>query len=375
MPSTKEPDCAGAILEAFAARDTVLTDTPVIQPAAPFLDMTGEALRRRIFMTESETGESLCLRPEFTIPVCRHHIAENAGTPQRYAYCGMVFRQARDDGAAEFFQAGIEDLGAVDFAAADARAIADAASILVECLPDTEFAVTLGDQSIFEAVVGALGLPGGWQKRLIQAFGNHARLSALMETLARPQPVAGLDRRVAAYLADGDEAGLVGHIAATMDATGYSTNASRSPDEIARRLKEKLALSVTSLDADALSALRAFLALEVPLSEARDALGAFAEKFELDIAGAIAVFARRIEALEATGTDIAAITYRAAFGRPLDYYTGLVFEIAEKGPRAALLAGGGRYDRLLTLLGAEGHIPAVGFSLWLDRIERAGETP
>jgi ATP phosphoribosyltransferase regulatory subunit len=36
-------------------------------------------------------------------------------------------------------------------------------------------------------------------------------------------------------------------------------------------------------------------------------------------------------------------------------------------PRAR--AGGGRYDRLLTLLGADKPIPGVGFSLWLDRLE------
>ncbi len=41
----------------------------------PFLDMAGEDLRRRIFLTESETGAALCLRPEFTIPVCLDHIA------------------------------------------------------------------------------------------------------------------------------------------------------------------------------------------------------------------------------------------------------------------------------------------------------------
>ncbi|MCO5058964.1 MAG: ATP phosphoribosyltransferase regulatory subunit, partial [Rhizobiaceae bacterium] len=75
----------------------------------------------------------------------------------------------------------------------------------------------------------------------------------------------------------------------------------------------------------------------------------------------------RVAALRATGVDPATITYRAAFGRPLDYYTGLVFEIAPAG-EALVLAGGGRFDRLLTLLGAKERIPAVGFSLWLDRI-------
>lgn len=369
MPSTSMPESAGTILAAFAARDTVLTDIPVIQPAAPFLDMAGEALRRRIFMTESETGESLCLRPEFTIPVCAHHIDKNAGTPQRYAYCGMVFRQARDDGASEFFQAGIEDLGSADFAAADARAIADALATLRDCLPQTTFSVTLGDQNLFEAVVRALGLPGGWQKRLIHAFGNHVRLNSLLGALAKPQPVAGLDRRVAAFLADDDEAGLIAHLDETMQATGYSTNASRSPEEIARRLKEKLALSVTSLDAGALDALTGFLALEVSLDQASAALTAFAEKFSLNIGAAIAAFESRTAAIAKSGVSPDAITYRAAFGRPLDYYTGLVFEIsADDG---ALLAGGGRYDRLLTLLGAADPIPAVGFSLWLDRIERA----
>ncbi|TCT38827.1 ATP phosphoribosyltransferase regulatory subunit [Martelella mediterranea] len=371
MPSSSLPASAGLIISEFKARATVMTDTPVIQPAAPFLDMTGEALRRRIFMTESETGESLCLRPEFTIPVCMGHIAENAGTPRRYAYCGMVFRQARDDGEAEFYQAGIEDLGEADVAAADARAIADATQVLQKMLPGRKLLTTLGDQAVFEAVVRALGLPGGWQKRLIGAFGNQAQLARLMETLASPQPVSGLDRRVAGFLADGNEAGLIAHINETMSATGYSTNASRSPEEIARRLKEKLALSVTSLDEEALAALKAFLALDVALDKATKVLDDFAAEYRLDIKAAVSGFSARIEALSSAGVDVATISYRAAFGRPLDYYTGLVFEISEEGPSGALLAGGGRYDRLLTLLGAEARIPAVGFSLWLDRIERA----
>ena len=79
-----------------------------------------------------------------------------------------------------------------------------------------------------------------------------------------------------------------------------------------------------------------------------------------------------VAALANAGLDLASITYRAAFGRPLDYYTGLVFEVAVKD-HPAVLAGGGRFDHLLTLLGAESRIPAVGFSLWLDRIEAEGK--
>ena len=64
------------------------------------------------------------------------------------------------------------------------------------------------------------------------------------------------------------------------------------------------------------------------------------------------------------------LQYDAGFGRPLDYYTGLVFELSVLGAERPL-AGGGRYDRLLTLLGAEAPIPGVGFSVWLDRVAAA----
>ena len=134
MPLINLPDFANDLLDEFAARKTERIDTPVIQPAEPFLDIAGEDLRRRIFMTESETGASLCLRPEFTIPVCIRHIETATGTPKRYSYLGEVFRQRREGGN-EFYQAGIEDLGDINIASADARAIGDATGILERLLP------------------------------------------------------------------------------------------------------------------------------------------------------------------------------------------------------------------------------------------------
>src|SRR3954471_10538288 len=158
--TSRYPAIAPDILRLFAARGADPVDVPVIQPADPFLDMAGEDLRRRIFLTESETGEMLCLRPEFTIPVCLDHIRSRSDTPRRYAYLGEVFRQRRQGGN-EFLQAGIEDLGEADTAAADARSVIDAYRVVAELLPDRRLTVTLGDQSIFEAVLAALGLPGG----------------------------------------------------------------------------------------------------------------------------------------------------------------------------------------------------------------------
>ncbi|HTV67728.1 MAG TPA: ATP phosphoribosyltransferase regulatory subunit [Rhizobiaceae bacterium] len=357
------PRIAPEIIALFDERGANLIDVPVLQPADPFLDMAGEDLRRRIFLTESETGEALCLRPEFTIPVCMDHISTHHATPRRYAYLGEVFRQRRE-GQAEFFQAGIEDLGEPDIAAADARSVADACAVLVRALPGRAFTVTLGDQTVFEAVLAALGLPRGWQKRLARAFGAPEVLAAALADLQMPA-------NGAAALIDagaGDREALVAQITDAMVEAGISPNAGRTPEEIAARLSEKAELARVRLSEHAFQALRIFLAIRVPLDRAPHALAAFASGARIALDGALENFTRRVEAIEAHGLDPAAITYDAAFGRPLDYYTGLVFEMAEPG-NARPLVGGGRYDRLLTLLGAPKPIPAVGFSVWLDRIE------
>src|SRR5690606_28470932 len=225
------PDFAPDILALYAERGVVSVDVPVIQPADPFLDMAGEDLRRRIFLTESETGESLCLRPEFTIPVCLDHIAKDAETPRRYGYLGEVFRQRREGGS-EFFQAGIEDLGEADMAAADARSVADAHALLSRVLPQHALNITLGDQAVFEAVLAALGLPRGWQKRLARAFGSPEMLETALADLANPSANGELSAELTRLIAAGENDALAAHIAKQMKATGISPSAGRTPEEI-----------------------------------------------------------------------------------------------------------------------------------------------
>ncbi len=364
---TARPAFADAIAGLLAERANMV-DVAIIQPADPFLDMAGEDLRRRIFLTESETGESLCLRPEFTIPVCLDHIARQAGTPRHYAYLGEVFRQRRE-GENEFYQAGIEDLGETDIAVADARLVADAHALLSLALPDIALSVTLGDQSVFEAVLAALGLPRGWRMRLARAFGSDVMLEAALADLANPPRNTALPAPVALLALDGDAEGLTAHIAEGMERAGLYASAGRTPADIARRLIEKAQLRSVRLSDEAFAALKTFLAIDTPIVEAAAALETFASGAGLLLGPALENFGRRAEALAGHGLAVETIHYDAAFGRPLDYYTGMVFEIA--GARQVLV-GGGRYDRLLTLLGAKKPIPGVGFSVWLDRIEAVG---
>jgi len=51
-------------------------------------------------------------------------------------------------------------------------------------------------------------------------------------------------------------------------------------------------------------------------------------------------------------------------GRGFEYYTGMIFQIYSCGE---LVAGGGRYDALIPLLGGS-DIPASGFAIYVDKI-------
>jgi len=375
MAATRTSPVFNALRTELDARDADLVEIPLIQPADPFLDMAGEDLRRRIFLTQNQNGDSLCLRPEFTIPVCRNHIALNAATPKRYAYLGEVFRQRRD-GAAEFLQAGIEDLGAADEAASDARSIADALSCVRSVAPQAGLDIVLGDQSVFAGMLKALGLPQGWRKKLLRSFGDAHSMQLALAELTGAQRRDRLPETLAVLVAEGDETGLARMLETEMLEAGISPGAGRSPSEIARRLIEKEDLAATRFPASALDLLKQFLETHVTLDSASVTLRAFASENALDLGAVLQKFEARAEAIAAAGIKTSDIVYDASFGRPLDYYTGLVYEIRAAGvEKDAVLAGGGRYDRLLTMLGASENIPGVGFSIWLDRLQAlAGAT-
>jgi ATP phosphoribosyltransferase regulatory subunit len=364
---TRTPSSAPALTAYLSARAALVT-IPVIQPAEPFLDMAGEDLRRRIFLTESQTGEQLCLRPEFTIPVCLSHIAEGSNTPARYAYLGEVFRQRRAGGA-EFFQAGIEDLGDADIAKADAGSLTQAVEMVRLAAPSAPLEILLGDQTIFEAVLKALGLPRGWRMRLARTFGNEVLLKETLSDLSSERPRPNLSSTMARLSFSADAAALASAIAEEMQATGFPAHAGRAPEDIAARLIEKTELASVKLSKRQFAALTEFLAIREPLSDAPEHLARFSKAESIDLGAALEAFTKRTAEIARLGLDTSSVIYDAAFGRPLDYYTGLVFEIRSKNKDLGALAGGGRYDRLLTLLGADKPIPGVGFSLWLDRLE------
>jgi ATP phosphoribosyltransferase regulatory subunit len=122
--------------------------------------------------------------------------------------------------------------------------------------------------------------------------------------------------------------------------------------------------------------IRRFLGIAGEPDEAAATLRALAAEAKLDLDAALDLLESRTGFLAARGLDVKRIRFSTSYGRGLDYYTGFVFGLHDpQGHCASELVAGGRYDGMLSRLGAATAIPAVGFSVWIERLAALGATP
>ncbi len=82
-----------ALLALFAREGYARVEPAVLQPADVFVDLSGEDIRRRMFVTQDAAGAELCLRPEYTIPgLPAAPRRARRPEPGAYSYGGPVFR-------------------------------------------------------------------------------------------------------------------------------------------------------------------------------------------------------------------------------------------------------------------------------------------
>jgi ATP phosphoribosyltransferase regulatory subunit len=361
---------AEALLAAFDRAGYARVAPAILQPAEPFLDLSGEDIRKRMYLTTDPQGHELCLRPDLTIPVSRHYLASPAaGKAQSFCYLGPVFRH-RESEPSEFLQAGIESFGRPDTAAADAEMLAlgiEATAHYGLDQPD----IRVGDVALFSALVAALDLAPAWKRRLIKDFNHKTSLAHDLDRLTISVSRARSDYQgVLAALAGSDPKGAHALVTDLLSIAGITTVGGRSVGEIADRFLEQAALGAqTSLPRDSRTLIEKFLAIRGDPDEAAADLRAFARDAGIALDAALDLFESRTGFLAARGLDIGRIRFSTAFGRGLDYYTGFVFELHDPAARAeGQLVAGGRYDGLLTRLGSARAIAAVGFAVWIERL-------
>ena len=348
-----------ALRDLFTDAGYGFVEPPILHDAHVFVELAGEDLRQRMFLTANGGRRELALRPDYTIPVCLHHLAGGAASRRGdYAYLGKVFRQRQDE-PHEFIQAGIESLGRTDRIAADA-AVLDLALMSAKTLGVGKPGVRIGDAALFEAVLKSLAISKPWAKRFARIFGEPERLRAMVAK-ATSEP--------------GNNGPALGKPAARrkaeklLAAAGLATVGSRTAEEIAARTVEKGVLA-KGIGDRAGAVLSEFLTIAGRPDKAVATLRGFAGDHKLAMTKSIDGFARRLDAFQKRDIDLSRLAFAADFGRRLDYYTGFVFELRRNARvKGRPIVGGGRYDKLLGMIDhSGGTVPAVGFAIWLDRI-------
>src|SRR5919204_4749063 len=216
-------------------------------------------------------------------------------------------------------------------------------------------AIRMGDVGLFAALVAALDLAPAWKRRLIKDFNHKTSLAHDLDRLT----VGGSNARpeyqgVLAALAGADPKGAHALVTDLLSIAGITAVGGRSVSEIADHFLEQAALGAqASLPRQTRALIEKFLAVAGDPREAAAKLRAFAREAEISLEPALDSFENRTRALLARRVDVSRIHFSTAFGRGLDYYTGVVFELHDPTGRVARqLVAGGRYDGMLARLGS-----------------------
>ncbi|MGB0497326.1 MAG: ATP phosphoribosyltransferase regulatory subunit [Rubricella sp.] len=336
------------LLTLFEGAGAEVTEAPALLDAETLLDLYGEDIRTRAYITHDPVEGELALRPDFTVPLLQMH-GEGAA---RYAYAGPVWRRQEPGSArpVEYLQVGVEFLGDMDRAAADAELFA----LIHGAVEGQGLTIATGDMGLLRDAIGVLDI-------------SERRRAALMRHVSRPGRFARLVRRFSGEGTVGParcalldaaregDAALKAHIreagpvrgerslAEIMDrARNLAAEADAPPLSSADRALLDAVLGIGGSMADAA------LTLE-EIAQSRPALSDTLERFRA-----------RMAALEARGFDPGALPFEARFGRTtLEYYDGFVFGFHDPArPDLSPLASGGRYDALTRAFGKA--LPAVG---------------
>ncbi|WP_299602402.1 ATP phosphoribosyltransferase regulatory subunit [uncultured Tateyamaria sp.] len=334
---------AHALRDSFVAAGAQAVEPPILQSADLLLDLYGEDIRARAYVTSDALRGEQMLRPDFTVPVVQMHMS-NGAEPARYTYAGEVFRRQEEDPdrANEFLQVGYEVFDRTDPAAADAEVFA----LIADAISTLSLRAATGDIGVLMAAVDGLDTSERrkaalrrhiWRPRrfraLLDRFSGRSdvpetRAALLAGEAQTDAPLTGLrsqaeiDARIAALHADAAEPHLSG---AQMDSLDALLN-----------VRETLPFALAQMHT---------LCVDLPA-----------------IRPAVKRVDARAEALSARGVDVDNLEFEASFGRTsMEYYDGFVFGFyAEQRPDLPPIASGGRYDALTRRLGSGQEIPAVG---------------
>tara|TARA_B100000780_G_scaffold209635_1_gene149667 strand:- start:76 stop:981 length:906 start_codon:yes stop_codon:yes gene_type:complete len=297
---------------------------------------------------ENEDGKVMCLRPDLTVASCIKYLEKKSKS--KIYYSGQAYRRTNKKGSDLINdQLGIEILGSKNQLQDDFKVIKTILNS-AEKIKSKKITIKVADIGLFKNLINSLDMPERWKLRLIRHFWRPKYFEELLERLEKNSDIDSVtfdtDKKRFYEMKKMDKENVI---------------AGRSVDEILKRFNKKIKDPRSFSEGKKIvKIIKSFLKINCKLKKLDEKLLDFTKKNNLK--KNIFKEFRSIQNLNKLNQEVIFISN---FGRNIEYYTGIVFEIFA-GKKE--IARGGRYDDLLKSLGAKKKIPAVGAAINLNNI-------
>jgi ATP phosphoribosyltransferase regulatory subunit len=336
------------IVKTFKNNGFVLSEPDVLLDSEYIIQRSGENFRRSMLTFENEDGKVMCLRPDLTVASCIKFLEKK--TKSKIYYSGQAYRRVNKKSSDLINdQLGIEILGSKNQLQDDFKVIKTILNSTKK-IKGKKIQIKVGDISLFKKLINSLDMPERWKLRLIRHFWRPKYFEELLKRLEKNSDIDSVTF-------DTDKKRFYEMKKMNQD----KFVAGRSIIEILKRFDKKIKDPRSFNEGKKIvKIIRSFLKINCHLSKLDEILLDFAIKNNLK--KNIFKEFKSIQNLKKLNYEVKFITN---FGRDIEYYTGIVFEIFS-GTKE--IARGGRYDDLLKSLGAKKNIPAVGAAINLNNI-------
>jgi len=342
----KSKNLSENILRSVKSKGFKYIDLPSVIEANHIVQRSGENFRKFIFSFVDQNGSELCLRPDLTIASCLRYLEKNLKGKEKIFYSGQAYRKSQNKKDSIIRnQIGFEILGSKD-EKNDDKEIINTSLKSLQSLKYSSGTLTIGNVEIFKLLISKLEIPARWKLRLLRHFWRDEYFNDLLkrlETNADIDPtVVEVDKKKFLNLTKQDPTTII---------------AGRSIGEILKRFDTKIKDPRTASKGKKVSKIiRSFLKIKCPINNAAKELNRFFKNNKINL-----VVDQKYFPISSNKVSKLNIMFSTSFGRQLEYYTGMVFKIDIKSNSKMInFCSGGRYDGLISDLGSQKKVSAVG---------------
>ena len=345
----KSKNLSDSILKTVKSNGFKYIELPSVIEANHIVQRSGESFRKFIFSFTDQGGNELCLRPDLTIVSCLRYLENNLKGKEKIFYNGQAYRKSENKkDSIVRNQVGFEIIGSRNEKNDDKEII----NTSLKSLKNFNYSsgeITIGNVEIFNLLISKLDIPKRWKLRLSRHFWREDYFNDLLKRLETNSDVdptiVEIDKKRYFRMLKDDQSTII---------------ANRTINEILSRFDKKIKdPRRPSKGRNISKIIKEFLKIKCPINNAAKVLNKFFKKYKINL-----LVDQRYFPISKNKINKLNVTFSAAFGRQLEYYTGMVFKIDIKSKSKIFnCCNGGRYDKLISDLGSKKQTPAVGAAL------------